>query len=181
MTINSYFLKKRIVQTNFKNKDILNEILFLNEDISQILNNEELAIQSEHSFVNPNKLVYTTKNDSVYLKDIVIKRGKLVFYYSDQYCDICYKNLLKHINNYIIFSGTKNIIVIAEYENLRNFYYFLKDNKIYAKIYLTNKGLEFPAQIGKQPFFFMLDESFKAKYVYVPHKKSGLSKISKIE
>jgi hypothetical protein len=127
--------------------------------------------KSEYSVIDPLTQLITIRNDTVLLKELVRKKGKLILYYSEQYCDICYKNLLRHINDYITNTGTKNIIILAEYENPRNFNYFINHNEIRAKIYLTHKGIIFPSQKGNQPFFFMLDNSFLAKYVNVPNKK----------
>jgi hypothetical protein len=171
VTFNNYFLERKVVLFDSKIKKIVSENEFLNDDISQILDNEELTIKFDNFTLNPNLLLYTTKNDTVVINDLLTKRGKLVFYYSDQYCDMCYKNLLKQVNNFITYSGTKNIIVLAEYKNLRDFHYFLKDNEIKAEIYLISVNIGFPDQTIKQPFFFMIDQSLKVKYFYAPYKK----------
>jgi hypothetical protein len=170
-TSSNFLLRRKNMLFDVSIRAKTGEIEFLKEDIAEILNNEELEIESESFPVNPGILLLTINNDSVLLKDIIKNSGKLVFYYSDQYCDLCYRELLKVLNNYIIKSGSGNIIVLAEIEDPRSSYYLLKNNDIKTDIYLITKDIGFPAQAGKKPFFFMIDKSFSAKYVYIPYKK----------
>ncbi|MCX6327678.1 MAG: hypothetical protein NT144_13660 [Bacteroidia bacterium] len=168
MAVSCYFLKRKVALISFNNETISKEVGYLNEDISQILENGKLMIQSEYSAIDPLTLLITTRNDTICLKDLVTKKGKLILFYNEQYCDLCFKNLLQHVNDYIANTGTQNLILIAKYENQRAFNYFIKHNDIKAEIYLSHNELDFS---GNQPFFFMLDNSFLAKYVNVPNKK----------
>jgi hypothetical protein len=168
---NNRLLKRKNISADVKNINITGEMGFLKDDISQILINEDLAFKSLHFTVNPKTMLITNLNDSLHLEDIIKNDGKLVFYYGDQYCELCYKELINLINKYINKTGTKNIIVLAEYENARNLYFFLKNNEIKTDVYFLPKGIDLPVQKEKKPFFFMLDNSFKTNFVYVPHKQ----------
>lgn len=146
------------------------KINFLYEDIDLLQKNEFFMIKSEYAKINPNFQITTLDNNKKKIKDIT-GSGKLVFYFSEKYCSLCYKTIIKKINHYSDSTRTQNIIVLAEFENLRNFHFFLKDTKIKIPIYYTQKQLNIKATEAKQPFFFVLDKAYEAKYLFIPDKK----------
>ena len=158
-------------QTKSKEKfELESKISFLKEDIDLLLQNELQTIKSEQTKINPTFKLYTLQTDSVKIMD-VIGKGKLFFYFSEHDCQLCYQEIIDKLNKYIEVSKTKNIAVIAQFNNLRNFLFFKRNTKIEAPIYYTTKKINLEATNTNQPFFFVLDQSFKTKFVFIPNKK----------
>lgn len=143
---------------------------FLNEDIGILLKNELWAFQSEQKKINPELVLYTSSIDSVKMKNL-IGNGKLVFYFGEYSCQECYQKIISKLNRYIETSHSKNIVVIAHFENFRNFHFFVKNTTIKAPIYYISKKLDLAVENSLQPFLFVLYDSFKTDYVLIPYKK----------
>jgi hypothetical protein len=143
---------------------------FLREDIDLLLTNELWALKSDQTPIDPEYLLKNMQKITVRMKDI-IDTGKLFFYFGEHNCQLCYQEIIEILNKYIEKSGTQNIIVIAEFDNLRNLQYFIKNTKIDAPIYYIQKNVDIVAINAEQPFFFVLDKSFRANFVFIPDKK----------
>jgi len=146
------------------------EIRFLKEEIKLLQTNEFWAMQSEQEKINPELKLHSLQKDSCRFKDIV-GSGKIILCFDEHDCDLCYKEIISKINQYIENFGSKNVIIIAHYTNARSFYYFVQNTKINVPIYYTTEGTGLTVTNAVQPFFFVMDSSFKAKYVFVPDKK----------
>jgi hypothetical protein len=146
------------------------KIGFLKEDIDLLLANELWTIKSEQTRIDPEFKLNTLQTDSVNLKDVV-GNGKLFFYFSEYDCQLCYQEIIDKLNKYVEMYNTKTVAVIAHFNNLRNFHFFLKNTKIDSPTYYTTKNINLEATNANQPFFFVLDQSFKTKFVFIPYKK----------
>jgi hypothetical protein len=164
-------LNKHKKQLEILNTKILTDVEYLKDDINQILNNEAREIESENYKVDPEKLLSTLSFESVKIKDIIKKNGNLVFYFGDNYCEDCYRQMIELISNYISKTGTNNIVIMAEYANPRSIKYLLKDFDIKTDIFVVPGGLDIPARSGKKAFFFVIDGTYLVRHVYIPYKK----------
>lgn len=136
-----------------------------------------LAFKTDFISMDSSVPLLTTRGEHILLKDLIKGQGKIVFYFGDQYCELCYQEILDLINNYLKETQTENIIVFAEYSNYRNLRYFLSNYNIQTEVYYISENLMLPAQTGKNPFFFIIDSNFKVQLVYIPNKKY-LSKLN---
>lgn len=152
------------------------KIKFLNEDIDLLLMNQMWMLKSEQTEINP-ELTLKILNPSNPLQNKLVKirevtgEGKLFFYFGEHDCLLCYQEIINILNEYINKSNSKNIVIIADFENLRNLHFFSKNTKIMTSIYYITKSIDLPAIKARQPFFFSLDKSFKTKFLFVPDKK----------
>lgn len=73
-----------------------------------------------------NYTLYSVDGDSCKLQD-VCKEKKLVYYLSEQGCQICYLPFLEKLNDLADEIGKENIVVIAKFSEKRAFKLFLQD------------------------------------------------------
>ena len=73
-----------------------------------------------------NYTLYSADGDSCKLQD-VCKEKKLVYYLSEQGCQICYQPFLEKLNDLADKIGKENIVVIAKFSEKRVFKLFLQD------------------------------------------------------
>lgn len=167
---NNIVLKKQVSADILNAHQVTESNGYLKEDINTILKNEYSQLKTEDTKLNPNIMLINKENETVCLKDIV-GNGKIIIYYGDTYCNVCYEMILSYINKHIDRTKSNNIIMIAEIENMRTKSFFIKNTKLKSNIYFSTTGLNLYAQKGQKPFFFLIDQSFTAKLVFVPDKK----------
>mgnify|MGYP000018399253 FL=1 len=118
---------KRIIIENYKNQN--EELQNLNAEQSYVLENITILSKLQH-FAEGHNLenytLYTTDGDSCELKD-VCKGEKLIYYFSEQGCQVCYQPFLKKLVELSKKIGKEHIVVIGKFEERRSFKLFLQN------------------------------------------------------
>lgn len=152
------------------------EITYLNTDIDNLLANQMLMIKSEQMSLNPElELTIPVLSEAIQKNKTTIKKivgnGKLFFYFDEHYCSLCYKEIIEKVNQYVNSQGSETINIIANFSNLRNFVFFLKNTEIKVPVYYISESVNIIATEANQPFFFVLDSDLKVRSCYIPDKK----------
>lgn len=150
------------------------ELAFKQSDIDQLLSNQILMIKSAEIRLD-HKLEFAiptfSESSRKVSADSVVGNGKLFFYFDEQYCLLCYKEIISKINQHVVQYGTDNIAIIANFSNMRNLLFFLKNTEVKVPVYYVTNSININATNANQPFFFFLDKSFLPRFVYIPDKK----------
>lgn len=150
------------------------EVTFKQSDIDQLLSNQILMIKSAEIRLD-HKLEFTIPTFSESPRkvsvDSAVGNGKLFFYFDEHYCLLCYKEIISKINQHVVQYGTDNIAIIANFSNMRNLLFFLKNTEVKVPVYYVTNSINIYATNANQPFFFVLDKSLLPKFVYIPDKK----------
>lgn len=97
------------------------------------------------------------------------KKPRLIFKYSTLNCNICVEEqvtLLKKASEKI---GTENIMIITNYTSPLELSQFLRLNQIDFKVF-NLQNMEFTVMDKNLPYYFILDEDFSLKNLFIPVK-----------
>lgn len=148
----------------------------------------ELLISREKSLAlqRDNFLKLSLKNNGIQikknnlLKDIngvefplnkMLKSKKIVFRYSELHCDACVDVQIKSLKKYKEKIGSTNILILADYDNIKNLILFKRLNSIKLPVYKLSEKLNIELEKQNVPYFFVLDTNFVAKDFFIPIKE----------
>jgi len=122
----------------------------------------------------------TTEDSSSFSKEIETL-PKFVFFHSELDCNSCVEEDITLINDFSNDIGSKNIILLASYNNKRDLHLFRRINKINSFIYNT-ASVGLPIEELNLPFCFVINKNFKSECVFIPLKedKSNFKRYLKI-
>lgn len=159
-----FLLEKNNVSINskYKNEKSINDIR--NFNLKTIYLNNGLSISDTIKVTNE-------KGDILLLKDI-IKSTKLIFRYSELNCDVCVDKQFEALNKYIDIYGSENILILSQYNKLRNLNIFKRINNIKLSVFnlatiISNMEIE---KAGL-PYFFIIDSHLTTKDFFIPIKE----------
>ena len=163
-----------------QNESLKKESSISKERIKEIeslyTNNHILGKANENLKLNPSLKLIDYQGDTVTLKSI-LKSNKIIFRYSKLNCDKCIDAEFKILEK---FSEkiSDELIIISFYDRVRGLIYTsrrLRDmglNKV--KIYsLIDNKLFLPLDDYNTPFYFALNENFRASNFFVPEKQNA--------
>ncbi len=134
-----------------------------NKNIVETTNNFELIDQLIE--------LYDLNGNKIQLGDLILG-NTLVFRYSVMHCSSCVYEKIQQIDS-LYKKGTKNVFVIAHYDNLRNVLIDYKRNDYSVPFYILPEN-QFLNELDnlKVPQFFLLDNELMINQVFIP----GVSK-----
>lgn len=136
-----------------------------------------LAINTKNQYrCNNTKIkdIYVAKplGDSIKLSSIINNKPKLIFRFKETDCNICIENALNDIREIYRIVGAQNIIILANYYNVRSFISFFNSNKMNVMIYNTSsKELGIPIESLDTPYFAIVDAKLIAHSIVIPAKE----------
>ena len=121
-------------------------------------------------------ILYEVNKDSTNLNSLLSQKGKLVFFFSEQSCSICFLPFLKKLEKLSNIIGEDNIIVMGKFSNNRSFKTFLIDNNIKQKIYRVNRDLDIFHEYNDYAMAFILSKDMVIdKFIIIDKTNVSLS------
>lgn len=112
-------------------------------------------------FINKN-------NDRLKFEDLALKKPTLFFRVPRYSCPVCVNREIKAMKNLSdSIHGSNRMIVLTAYENLRDYFVFLKSYQLDIPFYNV-PNLDIPSENQEHPFFFMLDCNNSIQNVFFP-------------
>lgn len=140
----------------------------LHLEYNNLKNNYFLQLNDNLSFINPNKKIIDIFGDTLSLKDIMFHKPKLVFSFSTFACSSCVESAIERLENIETGVGCENIILLTNYESVRDLVVFYKRTKLNYPIYRINDEF-FNLGVDKihLPYFFVLKDDFRIQDIYI--------------
>lgn len=139
---------------------------------------ENIRFFSENIEFNYNIPLKDVFGNQLILGD-VISPPTLIFYIPELACNSCYEEHYSNLYKTIEKIGKDNILILANYENERDLYSFVRSQGIEVEVYNLNmQNLGIKAEITNDPFFFLIDEDGIIRHVFILDKKSPNANIS---
>lgn len=140
------------------------------EMMNKLIKKDTLQFLSENITLNPNLEIENIDGELIMLKKI-LDGQKIVFRFFEFNCSACYENSYQSYKEMINKVGRDNALLLADYQNKRNLYTFMRINGFKCEVYNTN-GVELNLEIDKDrvPYFFIIDENMKATNIYAISK-----------
>lgn len=156
----------------------------LSTNISQLevlLNNERslsanrdhflrLSLKNNNTLIKNDLEIIDEKGKSFLLKDI-LPFPKLIFRYSELHCDVCVDQQIKTLKLFKEKIGSDNIIVLANYELLKNLILFKRLNALDIPVYKLSGRMNLELEENDTPYFFILDKNNVANDFFIPIKE----------
>jgi hypothetical protein len=166
-----------IIRTERKeNLKIKRQLQIRSDSIKQFENHEDIFLLNYSLMYEfqgeriDNAIIFLDEdNNKISLKQLFNHKPRLIFKYSSLNCNVCVDEqitLLKKASEKI---GSGNIMIITDYNSPRELSQFVRMNQIDFKVLnLRNMNL---TMIDKRfPYYFILDESYSLKLLYIPIK-----------
>ncbi|TSA37817.1 MAG: hypothetical protein D4R64_04930 [Porphyromonadaceae bacterium] len=152
---------------NTLNKEISNKQIILEEQMVNFYNFEGFNIGKTQMFMNQ-------KGDSINVDHILGQGRKIVFNFSEYNCDACVKEELISLKIICNIIGSKNIIILGNFERIRDLGIILKSAEIDCQYYNSAKSSVIPEIENKNlPFIFINDLGLNAKSLFIINKNSN--------
>jgi len=145
-----------------------------------------LDLEKKHSLIRDNFLLLELKyNDSKISEGLNLadEKGKkykikeklstkkLIFRYSELQCNLCVEKQIIYLKKYKDKIGIDNILILADYSNLRNLIIFKRVNSLDIPVYNLSKKMSLELEKKDLPYFFVVDNSLIAKDYFIPIKE----------
>lgn len=118
-----------------------------------------------------NLSIQTSVNEKKSINDLLIDGDKIVFFFTEQDCDLCAIKELKKLKAFADDGAMKErLLVLGNFSQFDHISYFKIKNSLDIEILNVNKIRLVPNLIT--PYFFYLDKDCLAKDLYIPSKKS---------
>lgn len=101
----------------------------------------------------------------------IVNSKKLVFRYTELHCDVCVDKQIEAIKKISKKIGKKNIIILTEYENLKNLIIFKRLNSLSIPIFNLQNKFNLPIEELDSPYYFVVDKDFVIKDLFIPIKE----------
>ena len=144
----------------------MKNILLKNEHYARVIGWLQLPKQISFS---PNQKLMKENGDSITLSNLVGKKPKLFFKYSELNCNVCVDAQLAFLKTFIKNYGEENLIMISSYKFHKTVYQFKILNNIRSEIYNIN-FLDPSIDNLNVPYYFILDDTYIPKMMFIPEK-----------
>lgn len=154
--------------------DKLSENYFVNSELFGLL---KWNIGKHYSFENTaiNDFEITDKENNVLSFFDLISAGssyyKLVFYFSSKNCGSCVESEMSNIQAFTHRIGESNIIILGQFQSIRQLRAFLTARKIDIPVYYVESnpfGILYEENL---PFSFVVNKNMTAELVFIPIKE----------
>lgn len=111
------------------------------------------------------------KKQKYRIKDFISDKPLLVYRYTSSDCSTCVHAMIDTLNsNFSDFS--KNLLILPSFENEKEFYTFIKGEKILFPICLTEfKSFTWYPEAFGRGYFFLIDPNMNVSNFYMPDIK----------
>jgi len=155
----NYFSTERAVVNNEVQPKSYDSILF-----NEIY---DAAIESNGRQINTHIELTNTDEKNISLENLVKSSSILVFDFKYISCKTCFEDEIERIVNLSDDFGKDNIILVSEFENIREQYVIEK--KYGLRVFnIGSNEFGLPIEAGHYPFVFVIDSNFVAKDFYIP-------------
>ena len=159
------FLLLKVNQISFIKLSFQNDIKSLEIEIGDLKN--QLGILSECMFWSLESN-YSSLSE---LKPVLNNEcRKLILRYSELNCHSCVDSQIVKLNEFSKKLEKGNILILAHYKNERDLYLFRKKNPTDLK-FINIGSLDIAVEKANTPYYFIIDNDFTAKSVFVPAKE----------
>lgn len=173
------FLLLLIFALNYVFKHFFNDninILKYEKHISFLRN---LNDKTSENLLLDNFSIITTKKSSIKLKTI-INKPKLIYRFSNFSCNPCVENDFKILDTLSTVIGSEQIIIIANFENIKDLIIYKNNKKLPYKYYNYNSIIDLPIEkklINHSPFFLILDEQLRVKFALTSNPSQSINNL----
>lgn len=130
-----------------------------------------LQFESENDEISSSIEVIDENKNKIQLKEMLSKQPKLVFRYSELNCQQCVDTVFKRLKQLAEEVGKEKILILSSYSNHRDLLLFKRINQIDLEVYNLNETkLDISVEEVNIPYMFLLDNDFRAKFVFIPEK-----------
>jgi len=137
------------------------------ETVTILSNNQIEHYYSDYIKLGKNIILTTENNKKIRLASI-INKPTLVLRYSEFVCQSCVDNQIELLKKFGEETGEQNVLIISTYDEIRNLIIFKRANQLNMDIYNIEK-LKIPLDSENIPYYFVIDESFTIKHVFIPN------------
>jgi hypothetical protein len=141
----------------------------LNNQHDNMFLNFSLIFDSQSENIDSTIVLSDENNNRIFLKQLANKKPRLTFKYSVLNCNVCVDEQLALLKKASEKIGSENIIILANYNSPRDLSQFVRMNQIDFKVFNLH-NIEFTAVDKGLPYYFILDESFSLKLLFIPIK-----------
>lgn len=161
---------------NIRNQNI--SLIELNKYYEDRLNiiqlNLSLTFELQSSKIDKNTVFFDENEKEIKIAQIVSRGPYLIFKYSNLNCEVCVDeqiSLLKYAKELI---GVTKILIITNYSSYGELSRFQRLNQLDDFKILNLKNNELTSVDKSFPYYFILDESYSLKQLYVPIRGDSL-------
>ncbi|HEY3373048.1 MAG TPA: hypothetical protein VGK10_19515 [Prolixibacteraceae bacterium] len=163
----------------FHIKNVNNNILINQKTIEidklkfeNLKNKYFLEIKDNFFPFDPNMKIISIQGDTLLFKEILSPRPKLIFSFSKLTCSSCVEKEILRIKNIESTFGFDNIIILTNYEHIRDIAMFCKLNNVKYPMYLICKGLNLNVYQNNLAHYFVVFDDFYLRDMYIVDQNS---------
>lgn len=132
-------------------------------------------LKYEGNSINQNTKIVASDRSIYYVKDLVSTQPKLIYRITEKSCDVCYDKITDKLNIASELIGWDNIIVIVPIKELRKTIAAFKEQGIKSQLFAVTEelALNIPLENSTSPFFFIVNEDFRIRSLFIPHKNGA--------
>jgi hypothetical protein len=131
-----------------------------------------IVIPSDDKSIDASITLLSSDGKRHTLNELVNKRSKLIFRYSELDCDMCIDSVISIIKKISPLKKIPNLIIISDFKSDRNFQIREKYKKHPYPIYnISSANLGLPIENKNFPFLFIITEDLKATKLFIPLKE----------
>ncbi len=118
-----------------------------------------LSLKSNGTPIDKELLIKNHEGEEFVLNNKITSK-KLVFRYGELHCDVCVDEQVKSLKKYKEKIGSDNIIILADYNSIKNLILFKRLNSIELPIYRLSEKFNLELEKKEVPYFFVIDDNF---------------------
>lgn len=147
---------------------------FVNSELYGLLKwNIDKHYSVENTAINDFEI--TDEDNNVLLFSDLMSREsekyKLVFYFSSTNCSSCIDFEMSNIQSFVHLIGQSNIIILAQYESIRQFRAFLVSREIDIPVYYVKTNPVGILERENLPYSFIVNKNMTMELAFIPIKE----------
>lgn len=162
-----YILNRQLYNSNdsFNKENIYLSVLQQKRESEFLLNGRQLSKDIE---IYDKKIKYKWNE--------IIQEDKLVFFFSELYCDVCIEAQIVNLKGMSDSVGYQNILFLVNSFSLRYVQQLINKYDLKFQIYQFDKDLYQEIPDMHEPYFFILEkQSMRMQSVFIPQKENSES------
>ena len=140
---------------------------------SLLTGNIEKHYEFENTIIDEFEIT-DNENNTYYFSKILddkTSKHKLVFFFSSYSCNSCIDSEIKNIKSYEHLIDQDNIIILAQYESIRQLRSFLSNQELTIPVYCVNSNSLNILDTENTPFYFLINSNMKMEMFFIPIKE----------
>lgn len=117
-------------------------------------------------------MLYKQDGDSLHLSSLCSDKKKLVYFFAEQSCAVCYIPFLEKLQKAAEIVGKENIILLAKFDKNRNLKAFIQDNKVISEVYRMEGHLNIYPEYNDYALAFLLSKDMQIENVIITDKSN---------